>query len=67
MWVSASTVPLLAVTPTAQSWFNATNNRLVASGYDVAGNQTAAGGGTFTFDAENRQKQVTIDMLPGHV
>ncbi len=38
------------------SAFSATNNRLVASQYDAAGNQTVdAQSRTFTYDAENRQ------------
>lgn len=38
------------------SAFNANNNRLFASGYDVAGNQTSdAQGRTFEYDGENRQ------------
>jgi RHS repeat-associated protein len=38
------------------SAFNASNNRLIASGYDFAGNQTVdAQNRTFTYDAENRQ------------
>jgi uncharacterized protein RhaS with RHS repeats len=38
------------------SAFNASNNRLVASLYDAAGNQTSdAQNRTFTYDAESRQ------------
>ncbi|MFY9607891.1 MAG: hypothetical protein WAU45_04655 [Blastocatellia bacterium] len=40
-WVSASTgYTLSSLTPQSQSAFNAANNRLLASGYDNAGNQT---------------------------
>jgi RHS repeat-associated protein len=56
-WVSASTgYTLSSLTPTSAGAFNATNNKLIASGYDFAGNQTAdAQGRSFTYDAENRQ------------
>jgi RHS repeat-associated protein len=56
-WVSASTgYTLSSLTPQSQSAFNAGNNRLVSSGYDVAGNQTSDfQSRTFTYDAENRQ------------
>jgi RHS repeat-associated protein len=44
------------LTPQSLAAFNAGNNRMVASLYDAAGNQTAdAQNRTFSYDAENRQ------------
>ncbi|MEK6322106.1 MAG: RHS repeat-associated core domain-containing protein [Acidobacteriota bacterium] len=56
-WVSASTgYTLSSLTPTASGAFNTANNRLFASGYDTAGNQTSdLQGRTFEYDGENRQ------------
>jgi RHS repeat-associated protein len=56
-WVSASTgYTLSPLTPTAAGAFNTANNRLFASGYDSAGNQTTdAQSRSFTYDGENRQ------------
>ena len=56
-WVSASSGYMVStLTPQAQNAFNGSNNRLVASGYDGAGNQTGdIQNRTFTYDAENRQ------------
>jgi len=56
-WVSASPgYTLNALTPQSQSSFNAANNRLTASQYDAAGNQTVdSQNRTFGYDAENRQ------------
>jgi hypothetical protein len=55
-WVSSGYVPDTTLTPQTQSAFNANNNRLVGSSYDLAGNQTQdQAGKTFTYDAENRQ------------
>jgi RHS repeat-associated protein len=56
-WVSTSSgYALSTLTSQTQSAFNTANNRLVASGYDGAGNQTSdAQGRMFTYDAENRQ------------
>ena len=65
MWVTAAspgwTPP--SFTPRTSAWFDA-NNRLGNAGlgvqYDAAGNQTAIGAYTFTYDAENRLKSSTI-------
>ena len=47
---------LSSLTPRSVEAFNTGNNRLVASAYDAAGNQTVDGQNrTFTYDAENRQ------------
>ena len=47
---------LSGLTPTGPGAFNTANNRLFASGYDNAGNQTGdALSRQFTYDAENRQ------------
>jgi RHS repeat-associated protein len=56
-WVSASFgYTLNPLTPQFQSAFSASNNRLVASVYDGAGNQvTDSQSRTFTYDAESRQ------------
>ncbi|MEK6289733.1 MAG: RHS repeat-associated core domain-containing protein [Acidobacteriota bacterium] len=56
-WVSASTgYALNTLTPQVQSAFTAGNNRLVASVYDTAGNQTMDGQSrSFEYDGENRQ------------
>jgi RHS repeat-associated protein len=56
-WVSASPgYTLSSLTPQSLGAFNAVNNRLFASVYDGAGNQTTDGQSrTFTYDAENRQ------------
>lgn len=56
-WVSASPgFTLSGLTPTSSGAFNTANNRLFASGYDNAGNQTGdALSRSFTYDAENRQ------------
>ncbi len=56
-------------TPTAQSWYNPSNNRYTtASGwtYDGAGNVLQVGGmnRSFTYDAENRQITATINSQP---
>ncbi len=50
----------LGITPQVGSVFDPATNRIVGNGYDFAGNQTSAGGGTFAYDAENRQKSVTL-------
>jgi len=56
----ASYMQASALTPQALSHFNASNNRLVGSGYDLAGNLTTdATSRTFAYDAENRQTSVT--------
>ena len=40
-WVPTSTgYTLSGLTPTAQSWYTATNNQMVGVGYDKRGNQT---------------------------
>jgi YD repeat-containing protein len=58
---NTSYMPQPALTPQSafagdMSAFNASNNRLIASGYDFAGNQTVdSHNRTFTYDAENRQ------------
>jgi RHS repeat-associated protein len=45
-----------ALSPQSLTAFNASNNRLTASTYDAAGNQSIdAAGSTFGYDAENRQ------------
>jgi RHS repeat-associated protein len=56
-WVSASTgYTLSTLTPINSGAFNTATNRLFASGYDFAGNQTSdAQSRSFTYDAENRQ------------
>jgi RHS repeat-associated protein len=56
-WISNSFgYTLSSLTPQSQGAFNAANNRLFASVYDGAGNQTGdAQSRTFTYDAENRQ------------
>jgi RHS repeat-associated protein len=56
-WVSASTgYNLSPLTPTGSGAFSASNNKLIASGYDNAGNQTTdVQGRQFAYDAENRQ------------
>ncbi|MBZ5498066.1 MAG: hypothetical protein LAP85_16830 [Acidobacteriia bacterium] len=56
-WVeSGPVIPNSQLTPRSQDAFNASNNRLVASGYDYAGNQTSdALLRNFGYDAENRQ------------
>jgi RHS repeat-associated protein len=47
---------LNSLTPTSLAQYNATNNRLTANSYDLAGNQTQEGGSrAFTYDAEDRQ------------
>lgn len=54
--VTAGYVPDTLLTPQTLSAFNATTNRLIASGYDSSGNQTQdAAGRTFGYDAESRQ------------
>jgi len=56
MWLpSASGLPAQPLMPSAQSVFNAATNQISATGYDAAGNQTAFGGYTIGYDAENRQ------------
>jgi len=51
-------------TPVSASWFDG-NNRMVNTGlgigYDAAGNQTAIGGFTFAYDAENRLVSSTLN------
>ncbi len=63
-WVSANAgVALSANTPTSLSNYTGTmNNRVTVNNatYDNAGNQTAIGGFSFTFDAENRVTSSTI-------
>jgi RHS repeat-associated protein len=56
-WVSASVgYTLSSLTPQSSSAFNTANNKLIASQYDNAGNQTVdAQTRQFTYDAENRQ------------
>ncbi|MEK6300492.1 MAG: RHS repeat-associated core domain-containing protein [Acidobacteriota bacterium] len=56
-WVSNSFgYTLSSLTPQSQGAFNAANNRLFASVYDGAGNQTGdVQSRAFTYDAENRQ------------
>jgi len=56
-WVSNSFgYTLSSLTPQSQGAFNAANNRLFASVYDGAGNQTTdSQSRTFTYDGENRQ------------
>ncbi|MGH7428855.1 MAG: RHS repeat domain-containing protein, partial [Candidatus Methylomirabilaceae bacterium] len=53
------------ITPNTQGAFQATTNRIVGNAYDSTGNQTAAGGGIFAYDAENRQKSVTVTGFSG--
>lgn len=54
--VTAGYVPNTTLTPQSLTAFNASNNRLVASQYDLAGNQKQdAEGKRFDYDAENRQ------------
>jgi RHS repeat-associated protein len=64
MWVSGWTGPSpSSFTPTSSSWFNPSTNRLTGAGagYDAAGNQTAIGGYSFTYDGEDRLKTSTIN------
>jgi RHS repeat-associated protein len=64
MWVSGWTGPSpSSFTPTSSSWFNPSTNRLTGAGagYDFAGNQTAIGGYSFTYDGEDRLKTSTIN------
>lgn len=63
MWVSGSqTVPTASFTPVASSNYN-TRNQLViqSSTYDNAGQQTAIGGYTNTFDADGHLATSTIN------
>ena len=54
--VTAGYVPNTTLTPQTLTAFNASNNRLVGSSYDAAGNQVQdAAGRTFSYDGENRQ------------
>ncbi|MBA3974681.1 MAG: hypothetical protein C0504_10760 [Candidatus Solibacter sp.] len=68
MWVATASTNFAAgsFTPRTSTWYNA-NNRLVNTGlgiaYDSAGNQTAIGGYTNTFDAENRLTSSTINSV----
>ncbi|MCL4797462.1 MAG: RHS repeat-associated core domain-containing protein [Bryobacteraceae bacterium] len=51
-------------TPSAASNFDAANRLMIQSStYDPAGNQTAIGGYTFTYDAENRLKTSKIGEI----
>jgi len=63
MWVSGNTgLSLHVTTPTQQSQFNTSTNRLTGTGvtYDAVGNLTAYPLlGTMGYDAENRQTQFT--------
>jgi RHS repeat-associated protein len=62
-WVSSwSGMSPSSFTPVGSSWFNA-QNRLVGGGanYDNAGNQTAMGGYSFSYDGESRLKTSTIN------
>jgi RHS repeat-associated protein len=71
MWVSAAGgtpgIPLSPLTPQSQSAYNSATNQLVASQYDLSGNQTGdappGSGNTFTYDAENLQ--VTFNGTAG--
>lgn len=63
MWVTATNLPLEMLTPRTVDWFDA-KNRIVGNNYDDSGNQTRAGGGTFTFDAENRMSSAWVEALP---
>jgi RHS repeat-associated protein len=64
-WVSAWTgFSLDSFTPTGQANYSAQNRLLIqGSGYDSAGNQTAIGGFTFSYDAENRLRTSTINSV----
>ncbi|MBE0656370.1 MAG: hypothetical protein IH602_01705 [Bryobacteraceae bacterium] len=68
MWVATASTNFAAgsFTPRTSTWYNA-SNRLVNTGlgiaYDLAGNQTAIGGYTNTFDAENRLTSSTINSV----
>ena len=56
MWMTGvSGLQYQPLMPTTQSAINASNNRLVAQSYDLAGNQTSMGSSVVTYDAENRQ------------
>lgn len=51
-------------TPVAQSNFNDRNQLLIQNSiYDAAGNQTAIGGFTFAYDAENRLVSSTLNSI----
>ncbi len=57
-WIAFSNRSLHMATPTSQSAFQATTNRLAAASYDNAGNMTAhpfiaPGSGSITYDANN--------------
>ncbi len=57
----ANVVTRHSFTPAAASNFDAANRLIIqGSTYDPAGNQTAIGGYTFTYDAENRLKSSAI-------
>ncbi len=57
----ANVVTRHSFTPAAASNFDAANRLIIqSSAYDPAGNQTAIGGYTFTYDAENRLKTSAI-------
>jgi YD repeat-containing protein len=61
-WVSAAAPAVTAFTPTTAQSFDANNRTTVnGAGYDTAGNQTAIGAYTFTYDAENRLATSTLN------
>jgi RHS repeat-associated protein len=60
-WVDQySNLPPDSFTPRAGTAYNGAN-RLITTGYDEAGNQTAIGGYTSTYDSEDRLRTVTIN------
>lgn len=65
-WISASSLPLPSLTPTAQGDFNAATNRLTGglNQYGVPGNHTRDKlGRQMVYDAENRMVQFTDESL----
>jgi hypothetical protein len=59
--VTAGLIPNPVLTPQSLSAFNTSTNRINASGYDFAGNQTQdAAGSTFTYDGENNMITSTV-------
>lgn len=64
MWVSGNTgIPLNGLTPTGNIYTS--QNRVSGVQYDLAGNQTSFGSKTVSYDAENRQTQVTESQQYG--
>ena len=61
-WVSSwNTFSPSAVTPQTQSAYEANTNRMPATVPDEAGNQRAANGSSFTYDAESRMRRSMVN------